>query len=464
MVQATLVAAIAAAVQFAPPKLLPAQEVGRPALMIEIDGAIGLVTSRYVKEALTTAGERRVDVVILRLNTPGGLATSMREIIADALGSSVPVIGYVAPSGAHAASAGTYILYATHIAAMAPGTNLGAATPVQIGGPLPGLPGSAPDKDGKDKKDDAQQPALKDAMTAKATNDAVALIRSLAELRGRNADWAEKAVREAASLSANAALQANVIDLVARDQAELLRQIDGRTVEIAGGETRHLATREAAREAIEPGWISRFLRVITDPNVAFILMLVGIYGLIFELSSPGAVAPGVIGTICLLLGLYALNMLPVNYAGLGLILLGITLLVIEVFNPTVVLGLGGVVAFVLGAVMLFELEAPGFRLSWPVIGVTAAIFIGLILVVLGSLRRAQRGPIRLGAQAMRGLSAEILDWSESEGHVFTHGERWQARGTEAFKPGEVVEVANIVDLTLVVRRRPVLTAREGGTT
>jgi membrane-bound serine protease (ClpP class) len=203
--------------------------------------------------------------------------------------------------------------------------------------------------------------------------------------------------------------------------------------------------------------------VITDPNVAFILMLVGIYGLIFELSSPGAVAPGVIGTICLLLGLYALNMLPINYAGLGLILLGITLLVVEAFNPTVVLGLGGIIAFVLGAVMLFELEAPGFRLSWPVIGIAAAMFIGLILVVLGSLRRARKGPIRLGAQAMRGLSAEILDWSESEGHVFAHGERWQARGTEAFKPGEVVEVANIVDLTLVVRRRPVLTAPEGGT-
>jgi membrane-bound serine protease (ClpP class) len=234
MVQATLVAAIAVAAQFAPATLLSAEEVGRSALMIEIDGAIGPATARYVKEALTTAGERRPVVVILRLNTPGGLATSMREIIADVLGSSVPVIGYVAPSGAHAASAGTYILYATHIAAMAPGTNLGAATPVQIGGPLPGLPGSAPDKDGKDKKDDAQQPALKDAMTAKATNDAVAQIRSLAELRGRNAEWAEKAVREAASLSASSALQANVIDLVARNPTELLQLIDGRTVTRGG--------------------------------------------------------------------------------------------------------------------------------------------------------------------------------------------------------------------------------------
>lgn len=464
-VQATLVAAAAAAALLVSPLAAPAGEnSGKLALTVSVDGAIGPATARYVKDALTKASERRAEVVILRMNTPGGLSTSMREIIADVLASRVPVVGYVAPSGAHAASAGTYILYATHIAAMAPGTNLGAATPVQIGGPLPGLPDATPDKGDKDKKNGSdQKPKTKDAMTAKATNDAVALIRSLAELRGRNADWAEKAVREAESLSANAALQAKVIDLVARDQAELLRQIDGRAVEIAGGDTRHLATSEAAREALDPGWILRFLRVITDPNIAFILMLIGIYGLIFELSSPGAVAPGVIGTICLLLGLYALNMLPINYAGLGLILLGVTLLVIEVFNPTVVIGLGGIIAFVLGAVMLFEIEEPGFRLSWPVIGIAAAIFIGLILAVLGSLQRARKGPVRLGAQAMRGLSAEILDWSEREGHVFTQGERWQARGTEAFKPGEVVEVANVVDLTLVVRRRPVLTAREGGT-
>jgi membrane-bound serine protease (ClpP class) len=468
-VQAALLAAAAAVALFVSPLVAPAGEKGgKLALTISVDGAIGPATARYVRDALTKASERRAEVVVLRMNTPGGLSTSMREIITDVLASRVPVVGYVAPSGAHAASAGTYILYATHIAAMAPGTNLGAATPVQIGGPLPGLPDATPekgdkDKSDKDKKDSSEQkPKTKDAMTAKATNDAVALIRSLAELRGRNADWAEKAVREAASLSAKAALQENVIDLIARDTAELLRQIDGRAVEIAGDGTRHLATSEAVREALDPGWILRFLRVITDPNIAFILMLVGIYGLIFEFSSPGAVAPGVIGTICLLLGLYALNLLPINYAGLGLILLGITLLVIEVFNPTVVIGLGGTIAFVLGAVMLFEVEEPGFRLSWPVIGVAAAIFIGLILVVLGSLRRARKGPVRLGAQAMRGLSAEILDWSESEGHVFTQGERWQARGTEAFKPGEVVEVANVVDLTLVVRRRPVLTARKGG--
>src|SRR6266849_557031 len=460
MVQATLVAAIAVAVQFAPPRLLSAEEGGRPALMIEIDGAIGPATARYVKEALTTAGERRVDVVILRLNTPGGLATSMREIIADVLASSVPVIGYVAPSGAHAASAGTYILYATHIAAMAPGTNLGAATPVQIGGPLSGLPGSAPDKDGKDKKDDAQQPALKDAMTAKATNDAVALIRSLAELRGRNADWAEKAVREAASLSASSALQANVIDLVARNPTELLQLIDGRTVELAGGDMRHLATKGLTIERLDPGWLIRLLSVITDPNVAFILLMVGIYGLIFEFSTPGAIAPGVVGTICLLLGLYALNMLPINYAGLALMLLGITFLVVETFNPTVVLGLGGVAAFLLGAAMLFRIEAPGYQLSWTVVIIAAAMIFSLTVVVLGSLWRARRNPARVGA--MRGLPAEVLDWSGSEGHVFTHGERWQAHGAEVLAPGETVEVAGIKDLTLVVRRRSARTVSEGG--
>jgi len=462
MVQATLVAAIAAAVQFASPALLLAEESGRPALMIEIDGAIGPATSRHVKEALTTAGERRADAVILRLNTPGGLATSMREIIADVLGSSVPVIGYVAPSGAHAASAGTYILFATHIAAMAPGTNLGAATPVQIGGPLPGLPGSAPDKDGKDKKDDAQQPALKDAMTAKATNDAVALIRSLAELRGRNADWAEKAVREAASLSASAALQMNVIDLVARNPTELLQLIDGRTVELAGGDKRQLATKGLTIERLDPGWLIRLLSVITNPNVAFILLMVGIYGLIFELSTPGAIAPGVIGTICLLLGLYALNMLPINYTGLALLLLGIAFLIVETFNPTVVLGLGGVAAFLLGAAILFRIEAPGYRLSWTVIIIAAAMIFSLTVLVLGSLWRARSNPPRVGVQAMLGLPAEVLDWSGSEGHVFTHGERWQAHGTEVLAPGETVEVADIKDLTLVVRRRSPRTVSEGG--
>ena len=436
-----------------------AADNNRLALTISIDGAIGPASASYVKDGLAKAAERHAEIVILRLNTPGGLSTSMREIITDVLASPVPVVGYVAPSGAHAASAGTYILYATHLAAMAPGTNIGAATPVQIGGPMPGLPGSTPDKDGKDQKDGGNPSTDKDTMTAKVTNDAVAFIRSLAELRGRNADWAEKAVRDAATSSA---LQAHVIEFTAHDPTDLLRQIDGRTVELAGGKTQRLATKDAVIEAIDPTWISRVLAVITDPNIAFVLLMVGVYGLIFEFMSPGAVAPGVVGTICLLLGLYALNMLPINYAGFALMLVGMALLAIEAFNPTVVIGLGGIVAFVLGAAMLFRIEAPGYRLSWPLVGIVAAMFAGLILVVLGALRRARNGPLRTGAQAMRGLPAEVLDWSETTGHVFTNGERWQARGTEAFKTGETVEVANIVDLTLVVRRAPA-SAGEGGT-
>nr|WP_249794959.1 nodulation protein NfeD [Bradyrhizobium sp. Oc8] len=451
--KAALVAAIGIVACLSSLRPGSAEENRRLALTVTIEGAIGPASASYVKEALVKAAERHAEIVILRMNTPGGLNSSMREIIADVLGSSVPVVGYVAPAGAHAASAGTYILYATHIAAMAPGTNIGAATPVQIGGPLPGLPSGTPDKDKKDEP--------KDAMTAKVTNDAVAFIRSLAELRGHNADWAEKAVREAATLSANGALQAHAIDLVARDPADLLRQIDGRVVELGGGTTQRLATQNAIIEAVDPGWISRFLAVVTDPNVAFILLMVGIYGLIFEFMSPGAVAPGVVGTICLLLGLYALNLLPINYAGLGLMLVGIALLAIEAFNPTVVIGLGGVVAFVLGAVMLVRVEAPGYRLSWSVIAVVAAMLTGFVLIVLGALRRARRGPPRVGAQAMRGLAAEVLDWSENEGHVFTHGERWQARGADSFKPGERVEVANIIDLTLVVRRPGPVTGERG---
>jgi membrane-bound serine protease (ClpP class) len=450
IVQAALVAATAVVALLLSPLSAEAGENSSLAMTISIEGAIGPAAASYVKDALAKAAERRAGVVVLRLNTPGGLSSSMREIIADVLASPVPVIGYVAPSGAHAASAGTYILYATHVAAMSPGTNLGAATPVQIGGPIPGLPGGNPDKNEKEKEKDSGAKA-KDAMTEKVTNDAVALIRSLAELRGRNAEWAEKAVREAASLSAKAALGEHVIDIIARDQADLLKQVDGRTVEIAG-ETRHLATRDAVVEAIDPGWVSRFLAVITNPNVALILLLIGVYGLIFEFSSPGTVAPGIVGTICLLLGLYALNLLPINYAGLALMLIGIALLTIEAFNPTVVLGVGGIAAFVLGAVMLFKFEAPGYRLSWTVVGLATAMFAGLILVVLGSVWRARKGPARVGAQAMRGVAAEVLDWSENEGHVFAQGERWKARGPEAFRPGDTVEVANIVELTLVVRR------------
>ncbi|WP_027165840.1 nodulation protein NfeD [Mesorhizobium sp. WSM3224] len=415
----------------------------RVAVSISIDGAIGPASARQLKEALKAAAERNAEVLILQLDTPGGLVTSMREMIADILASRVPVIGYVAPAGGHAASAGTYILYATHVAAMAPGTNLGAATPVEFGG-LPSLPGG--EKDGKDSG------GAGDAMMAKVTNDAVALIRSLAELRGRNGDWGEKAVRQAASLSASAALQEHVIDFVARDTAELLQLADGRTVDVAG-KKEVLATKGLQVETLDPGWFIRLLAVITDPNVAVLLMLVGFYGIVFEVTSPGAVAPGVIGGICLVLALYALDLLPINYTGLALMLLGVAFLIVEAFNPTVVLGLGGVAAFLLGAAMLLKVEGPGFAISWAVIGPAAALTLGLALLAGSYLWAARRNPPRIGGEAMRGLPVQILDWQGGEGHVLALGERWRAKADDPIAPGDRAEVTAVNDLVLTVRRR-----------
>ncbi|TPN43519.1 nodulation protein NfeD [Mesorhizobium sp. B1-1-7] len=429
----------------------PSAEGERLALSVAIDGAIGPASTRQLEEVLDVAARRDAAVLILKLDTPGGLVTSMREMIADILASPVPVIGYVAPAGGHAASAGTYILYATHVAAMAPGTNLGAASPVEMGG-LPSLPGGEKDNGpAKDQKDANGRPAG-DAMMAKVTNDAVALIRSLAELRGRNGDWGEKAVREAASLSANAALKEHVIDFVARDTTELLQQADGRTVDVAGKKV-VLATKGLPVETLEPGWFIRLLAVITDPNTAIILMLVGVYGIVFEFTSPGAVAPGVVGTICLVLGLYALDLLPINYTGLALMLLGITFLVIEAFNPTVVLGLSGVAAFVFGAAMLMRVEGPGFAMSWAVIGPAAALTLGLALLTGTYVWAVRRNPPRDGGEAMRGVPAEILDWQGGEGHVLALGERWRAKADEPIEAGDSVEVTDISDLVLTVRRR-----------
>ncbi|ESW72924.1 serine protease [Mesorhizobium sp. LSJC280B00] len=454
LARAVLLAAAFVAVAAVCPSSATGEADGREkiVLRVEIDGAIGPANARQLEEALAVAADRNAQALILQMDTPGGLVTSMREMIAGILASPVPVIGYVAPAGGHAASAGTYILYATHLAAMAPGTNLGAATPIEMGGPLPSFPGGK--NDGPEADKDKKNAPAGDAMIAKATNDAVALIRSLAELRGRNAEWGEKAVREAASLSAGAALQQHVIDFVARDTTELLQLADGRTVEIAG-KKEALATKGLPVETLEPGWLIRLLAVITDPNIAVILMLVGVYGLVFEFTSPGAVAPGVIGTICLLLGLYALNLLPISYAGLALMLLGIIFLVVEALNPTVVLGLGGVAAFLLGAAMLLRIEGPGFEMSWAVIGTAAVLTLGLALLTGSYLWAARKNVPRVGAQAMQGLPAEVLDWQGSEGHVLARGERWRAKADEPLAVGDSVEVADVRDLVLTIRRRNV---------
>ncbi|MER8910363.1 MULTISPECIES: nodulation protein NfeD [unclassified Mesorhizobium] len=454
LARAVLLAAAFVAVAAVCPSSATGEADGREkiVLRVEIDGAIGPASARQLEEALAVAADRNAQALILQMDTPGGLVTSMREMIAGILASPVPVIGYVAPAGGHAASAGTYILYATHLAAMAPGTNLGAATPIEMGGPLPSFPGGK--NDGPEADKDKKNAPAGDAMIAKATNDAVALIRSLAELRGRNAEWGEKAVREAASLSAGAALQQHVIDFVARDTTELLQLADGRTVEIAG-KKEALATKGLPVETLEPGWLIRLLAVITDPNIAVILMLVGVYGLVFEFTSPGAVAPGVIGTICLLLGLYALNLLPISYAGLALMLLGIIFLVVEALNPTVVLGLGGVAAFLLGAAMLLRIEGPGFEMSWAVIGTAAVLTLGLALLTGSYLWAARKNVPRVGAQAMHGLPAKVLDWQGSEGHVLARGERWRAKADEPLAVGDSVEVADVRDLVLTIRRRNV---------
>jgi membrane-bound serine protease (ClpP class) len=432
----------------------------RVALVAAIEGAIGPAAVRHVEKAIEATGEQGAEVLIVRLDTPGGLADSMREIIVAILASPTPVVGFVAPPGAHAASAGTYILYATHVAAMAPGTNLGAATPVQIGG-LPGLPredekpAGAPDEGRR-----TAPPPPADAMSAKAINDAVAYIRSLAELRGRNADWAERAVRDAASLSAGEALKLRVIDLMADDPRALLAAIDGRTVELAGVE-RRLATAGLTVEPFEPDALTRGLGLLSNPNVAFLLMLIGIYGLIFEFSNPGIFAPGVIGVICLVLGLYALNQLPLDYAGLALLGLGIAFMAAEAFTPTFgALGLGGLVAFVIGAAMLVDTDVPAFRVSWWAIGGAAALSGAFLILLLRYVLQTHRRPPVTGAARLVGAEARVLDWADGTGHVWAEGERWSARGDADLVAGAPARVRQIDGLTLVVGRAA--DARDGG--
>lgn len=417
---------------------------GGIAVVITIDGAIGPAVSDYVTRGIAHAEEVGARVVVLQMDTPGGLDTSMRDIIKSILGSRVPVVSWVAPSGARAASAGTYILYASHVAAMAPGTNIGAATPVQIGG-MPELPDTG-EGAGEGVEPAPRHPTLED----KAINDAAAYIRSLAELRGRNADWAESAVRAADSISAEEALSEDGIDLIAPDLASLLAMVNGREVELEGG-TATLDTENLMVSAFEPDWRTEFLTVITDPNVAYLLLMAGIYGLVLEFSNPGAIIPGVIGATCLLLALFALQLLPVSYAGLGLVLLGLALIAGEAFMPSFgALGIGGIIVLVIGSIMLIDTDVPGFVVSPILIGTLAVISGGIMFFILTMAMRAFGRPVVSGAEGMIDLPGEVVAWSKGEGRVRAHGEIWQAEGPAGLKKGQPIRVSAMQDLKLIV--------------
>jgi membrane-bound serine protease (ClpP class) len=389
--------------------------------VVPVEGAIGPASADFVRRALTRAEKEKAQLVILQIDTPGGLDTSMREMIKHILASPVPVATFVAPSGARAASAGTFILYASHHAAMAPGTNLGAASPVSIGG------------GGQEKKD-----AGPDTMTKKVTNDAVAYIRSLAELRGRNADWGEKAVREAVSLSAEQAVKLKVIDHVAADVPDLLKKLGKGDAQVVN---------------VEVDWRTRILGVVTNPSVAYILILLGIYALIFEFTNPGLILPGVVGAICVLLALYAFHLLPVNYAGLLLIVLGIGFMVAEAFVPAFgSLGIGGLIAFVLGSIILIDADTvpTGFDIPYSLIGGLAAASAAFLFFVAGMALRQRRKPVVSGPEYLIGASAEALEDFEQEGWARVQGENWRVRSGAPVRRGERLRVTDIQGLVLTV--------------
>jgi membrane-bound serine protease (ClpP class) len=425
-------------------------------VVLTLDGAVTPATADYVVRGIRKAGERDAALVVLKLDTPGGLDTSMRSIIKAILASRVPVAAYVAPDGARAASAGTYILYASHIAAMAPATNLGAATPVAIGigggGDEDGKPADKPDRGAK-RKDGDKPPSTRDSLRAKQINDAAAYIRGLAAMRGRNADWAEKAVREAVSLHAAEARKLKVIDVVARDVPDLLKQLEGRKVS-AGGAQRALETAGAELIEIEPDWRTRLLMVVTDPSVAVILMMIGIYGLIFEFMNPGFVLPGVLGGICLLVALYAFQLLPINYAGIALILLGVAFIVAEAFMPSFgALGIGGLAALAIGMVILIDPDAaPGFDIPLPFIaGFTG--FMGLaVFATAWFALKARSQPVVSGREDLQGADGVVLGDFDVEGWARVRGETWRVRSGVALKEGDRVRVVAISGLTLTVEK------------
>ncbi len=432
-------------------------EAGGAVHVMTLTGGIGPAPADWFARALENAAEANAELFVLKLDTPGGLDKSMREMIQALLASPVPVVTWVAPEGARAASAGTYILYASHFAAMAPATNLGAATPVQMGGgggddsnPLPFGGGQGEEEADSKEQESSGGKDSADAMERKRINDAVAYIRGLAEKRGRNADWAERAVRESVSLSSSAALEQNVIDIQADSLDDLMAQLDGRSVETQSG-ARTLALSDAPVQRVEKDWRTNFLSTITNPSVAYILLMIGIYGIILEFYNPGMGVPGVVGAICLLTALYALQMLPISYVGLGLIVLGIGLMVTEAFTPTFgVLGLGGGVAFIVGSIMLMDTDLPGYQIAMPIIAAFGVASVLILSVVLRLAFKAFRHEVVSGMEGMRNETARALEDFDREGRVRAMGEMWHARTDTPVRKDQLLRIRNIDGLTLYV--------------